>query len=162
MSSMDDRQTPNLRRRAVRVETAGEVREYVSGPQRVTVVPLTIRRRHNRKQLTPPPGEHSAVGPGNLDAPMIKTLGKAFYWQRLLQEGQYKSGNELARALKLEPGWVAEVLRMTLLAPDIVEAILEGRQPRHLNLQTLRGRIESLPREWARQLLEFAFTTATQ
>lgn len=162
MSGMDDRQTQNLRRRAVRVETAGEVREYVSGPQRVTVVPLTIRRRHNRKLLTPPPGEHSALGTGNLDAPMIKTLGKAFYWQRLLQEGQYESGNELARALKLEPGWVAEVLRMTLLAPDIVEAILEGRQPRHLNLQTLRGRIESLPREWAQQLLEFGFATATQ
>lgn len=160
MSGGDDRQTPNLRRRAVRVETTGEVREYVSGPQRVTVVPLTIRRRHNRKLLSPPPGEHSAVGPGNLDAPMIKTLGKAFYWQRLLQEGEYDSGNELARALKLEPGWVAEVLRLTLLAPDIVEAILAGQQPRHLNLQTLRGRAESLPREWARQLLEFGFTTA--
>lgn len=162
MSCVDDRQTPNLRRRAVRVETAGEVREYVSGPQRVTVVPLTIRRRHNRKQLTPPPGEHSAVGPGNLDAPMIKTLGKAFYWLRLLQEGQYESGNELARAFKLEAGWVAEVVRLTLLAPDIVEAILEGRQPRHLNLQTLRGRIAALPREWVQQLRELGFTATSQ
>lgn len=157
MSGIDDRQTPNLRRRAVRVETAGEVREYVSGPQRITVVPLTIRRRHNRKQLSPPPGEQAAVGSGNLDAPMIKTLGKAFYWQRLLQEGQYESGNELARTLKLEPGWVAEVLRMTLLAPDIAETILEGRQPRHLNLQTLRGRIESLSSEWVRQREELGF-----
>ena len=154
MSDIDDRQTLNLRRRAVRVETAGEVREYVSGPQRVTVVPLTIRRRHNRKQLSPPPGEHSAVGPSNLDAPMIKTLGKAFHWQRLRE---YESGNELARALKLEPGWVAEVLRMTLLAPDIVEAILEGRQQRHLNLHTLWGRDELLAREWARQREELGF-----
>lgn len=161
MSGMEDRQTPNLRRRAVLVETAGEVREYVSGPQRVTVVPLTIRRRHNRKLLSPPPGEHSAVGPGNLDAPMIKTLGKAFYWQRLLQEGKYESGNELARALKLEPGWVAEVLRLTVLAPDIVEAILEGRQPRHLNLQTLRGRYQLLPREWGSQREELGYIASS-
>jgi hypothetical protein len=53
--------------------------------------------------------------------------------------------------LKLEPGWVAEVLRLTMLAPDIIEAILDGRQPRHLNLQTLRGRHELLPRDWSEQ-----------
>ena len=161
MSGIDDQQTLNLRRRAVRVETAGEVREYVSGPQRVTVVPLTIRRRHNRKQLSPPPGEDSALGPGGMDVPMIKTLGKAFHWQRLLEEGQYSSGNALARALKLEPGWVAEVLRLTMLAPDIIEAILEGRQPRHLNLHTLRGRRELLPREWTHQRDEFGFALSS-
>lgn len=160
--SDSDRRTPNSRRRAVRIETGGEASDYRIGPQPVTVVPLTIRRRHNRKLLTPPQGEPSALGAEGLDAPMIKTLGKAFHWLRLLQEGQYESGNELARALNLEPGWVAEVLRLTLLAPDIVEAILEGRQPRHLNLQTLRGRIESLPREWVQQLLELQFTTTTQ
>jgi hypothetical protein len=57
----------------------------------------------------------------------------------------------LARALKLEPGWVAEVLRLTLLAPDIVEAILNGRQPRPLSLQTLRGPHDLLPRDWVEQ-----------
>ncbi len=160
MSGIDDRQTPNLRRRAVRVETAGEVREYVSGPQRVTVVPLTIRRRHNRKLLSPPPGEHSAVGPGNLDAPMIKTLGKAFYWQKLIDSGEVKTGNELARKLNLEPGWVAEVLRLTLLAPDIVEGILEGRQPRHMHLHVLRGRDAQLPAEWSRQRETFGLYTS--
>jgi hypothetical protein len=161
MSDSNER-SPSLRRRAVRIETGGEASDFRSGPQRVTMVPLTIRRRHNRKLLTPPPGEHSVLGAEGLDAPMIKTLGKAFYWLRLLQEGQYESGNELARAFKLEPGWVAEVLRLTLLAPDIVEAILEGRQPRHLNLQTLRGRIELLPREWALQRPELGFAAIRQ
>jgi hypothetical protein len=51
---------------------------------------------------------------------------------------------------------------LTLLAPDIVEAILGGRQPRHLNLQTLRGRIESLSREWVQQLHELGFAAITQ
>jgi len=63
------------------------------------------------------------------------------------REGRYPTTTDSARSLKLEPGWVAEVLRLTLLAPDIVEAILDGRQPRHLNLQTLRGRYDLLPRD---------------
>ncbi|MCS6764758.1 MAG: hypothetical protein MO853_13375 [Candidatus Protistobacter heckmanni] len=81
----------------------------------------------------------------------IKMLGKAFYWKRLIDEGVYPTTADLARALKLEPGWAAEVLRMTMLAPDIVEAIFEGRQPRHLNLHTLRGRQDLLPSDWAEQ-----------
>ena len=150
--------TPNSRRRAIRVEVGHDARSYVSDGQRVTLVPLTIKRRHNRKLLIPPTPETSAATAGGLDAPMIKTLGKAFYWKRLLEEGRYPTTTDLARALKLEPGWVAEVLRLTLLAPDIVEAIFEGRQPRHLNLHTLRGRQDLLPRDWAeqRQLLGFS------
>jgi hypothetical protein len=82
---------------------------------------------------------------------MIKTLGKAFYWKRLIDDGTYSTTTDLAHAMKVEPGWAAGVLRMTMLAPDIVEAIFEGRQPRHLNLHTLRGRQEQLPRDWAAQ-----------
>ena len=144
---------------AARHEVGDDARSYVSDGQRVTLVPLTIRRRHNRKLLIPPTPETSAAAAaGGLDAPMIKTLGKAFYWKRLLEEGRYATTTDLARSLKLEPGWVAEVLRLTLLAPDIVEAILDGRQPRPLNLQTLRGRHDSLPRDWAeqREVLGFA------
>lgn len=141
----------NPRLRTVHIAPDGEPRNYHSGLQRVTVVPLSIKRRHNRRLLTPPPGEPSVMGTGGLDEPMIKTLGKAFYWQRLLDEGRYASARELARALKLEAGWVAEVLRLTLLAPDIVEAVLNGTQPRPLNLHVLRGREDALPREWARQ-----------
>ena len=96
-------------------------------------------------------GNDVNVMSGGVDIPMIKILGKAFYWQRLLEDGKYATARDLARAFNLEPGWVAEVLRMTNLAPDIFEAILEGVQPRHLNLQTIRGRHEPLPLEWAEQ-----------
>lgn len=140
----------NPRQRAVRIEVGAEARSYVSEGQRVTLVPLTIKRRQNRKLLIPPAPD-SADRMGGFDVPMIKTLGKAFYWKRLIDEGVYPTTTDLARAMKLEPGWAAEVLRMTLLAPDIVEAIFEGRQPRHLNLHTLRGRQEQLPRDWAEQ-----------
>lgn len=152
--------TPNSRRRAIRVEVGNDARSYVSDGQRVTLVPLTIKRRQNRKLLIPPTPESTASAAGGLDASMIKTLGKAFYWKRLIDEGVYPTTADLARALKLEPGWAAEVLRMTLLAPDIVEAILDGRQPRHLNLQTLRGRHDLLPRDWGEQRRLLGFPSA--
>ena len=150
----------NLRKRAVHIEVGADARSYVSGGQRVTLVPLTIKRRQNRKLLIPPTPESAAATTGGLDAPMIKTLGKAFYWKRLIDEGVYPTTADLARALKLEPGWAAEVLRMTMLAPDIVEAIFEGRQPRHLNLHTLRGRQDLLPRDWGEQRRLLGFPSA--
>lgn len=146
----------NPRLKCVRIEVGPDARSYVSGDRRVTLVPLTIKRRQNRKLLIPPPRE-SMPQSGGLDEPMIKMLGKAFYWQRLLDEGRYATATDLARALRHEPGWVAEVLRLTLLAPDIVEAILEGRQPRPLNLQTLRGRHELMPRDWNEQRRALGF-----
>ena len=147
----------NPRLRSVRIDVDGKSCQFMTDSQRVTMIPLKIRRKQNRKLLTPPSGTMSNVMSGGVDIPMIKTLGKAFYWQRLLEDGKYATARDLARAFNLEPGWVAEVLRMTSLAPDIVEAILEGVQPRHLNLQTIRGRHEPLPREWAEQKKMLAF-----
>ena len=147
----------NPRLRNVRIEVGGTARQIMDGAQRVTMVPLTIRRKQNRKLLTPPSGSSANVMSGGMDIPMIKTLGKAFYWQRLLDEGKYATATDLARAFKLEPGWVAEVLRMANLAPEIIEAILDGSQPRHLNLQTIRGRHEPLSRDWEKQKKMLAF-----
>ncbi|AKJ30646.1 hypothetical protein [Caldimonas brevitalea] len=149
-------------RQAVTVEGAGSPRQHSTGVQSVTFVPLTIRRRHIRKVLTPPPGEGGAPAQPTFDLSMIKVLGKAFYWQRLLDSGEVQTTKELARQLKLDPGWIAEVLRLTLLAPDIVEAIFEGKQPRHLHLHLLRGREDLLPREWGRQRAVLGFATVTR
>ena len=153
----DEAYQGNPRLRNVRIEVGGAARKIMDGTQRVTIVPLTIRRKQNRKLLNPPSGSSSNVMSGGMDIPMIKTLGKAFYWQRLLDEGKYATATDLARAFKLEPGWVAEVLRMANLAPEIIEAILDGSQPRHLNLQTIRGRHEPLPRDWEEQKKMLAF-----
>ena len=147
----------NPRLRMVRIDIGGDARNYTTGQQRVTVVPLTIRRKQNRKVMIPPPGDDSVLGTGGHDLPMIRMLGKAFYWQRLLDEGRYPTANDLARSLKLEPGWVAEVLRLTTLAPDIIESVLDGRQPRDLNLHTLRDRRDQLPRDWGEQRKALGF-----
>lgn len=139
------------RLRQVRIEVGTDIRDYVTGQQRVTTVPLTIRRKNNRKMLIPPPGYPSVLAAGGEDSAMIRTLGKAFYWQKLLDQGTYATIREMAVALKFEQGWMAETLRMTTLAPDIIESILEGTQPRTLNLQSLRGRERSFPRDWQEQ-----------
>ncbi|MFV0283748.1 MAG: hypothetical protein ACK5JE_08170 [Castellaniella sp.] len=142
----------NLRRQLVRIEPAGTARHYTQDHHRVTAVPLTIRRRQNRKVLIPPSESGSALAAGGLDAPMIKTLGKAFYWLKQLDSGKYSTIADLARSQGMEPGWVAEILRMTLLAPDIIETIIAGEQPRYLNLHALRGRADfEWPRDWQAQ-----------
>ena len=74
----------NPRLRMVRIDIGGDARNYTTGQQRVTVVPLTIRRKQNRKVMIPPTGDGSELGTGGHDLPMIRMLGKAFYWQRLL------------------------------------------------------------------------------
>ncbi len=159
MTRASDTPSParNPRLRSVRIDVGPDARDYITGQQRVTTVPLTIRRKSNRRLLTPPPGSSSALGTGGEDLPMIRTLGKAFYWQKLLDQGKYPTVRDMARALKLEQGWVAEVLRTTTLAPDIIESILEGRQPRHLNLHALRGRNAQLPRDWQEQRVLFGY-----
>ena len=66
----------------------------------------------------------------------------------MLQEGRYASISEVAAAEKLDRGYLGRVLRLTLLAPDIIEAVLDGRQPSELGLPRL---MEPFPLEWARQ-----------
>jgi hypothetical protein len=116
----------NLRKH-VQIHASGEARTYVAGSQTVTFVPLSIRRKSNRKLLEPPIGATGVLSAPSYDLSLIKTLGKAYYWQRQIDEGVYEHATDLAKKLKLEPGWVAEVLRLTLLAPSLVQAVLEGR-----------------------------------
>lgn len=148
--------------RAVEIKEAGQTRQYEVDGRVTTFVPLSIKRRQASKVLVPPAGETTATFKPSLDLPLVRTLGKAYYWQSLIDSDEVANATDLARKLKLEPGWVAEVLRMTLLAPDIVQAILDGRQPRHLNLHTMRGRGNDMPLAWEDQRIAFGFGSCHQ
>lgn len=148
------------RRHAVTVEVGDTARDFVSNGQRVTTVPLKITRRHNRKLMVPPTPVQGEENHGGFDEPMIRMLARAFHWQRLIDEGKYATIAQLSAALKMEQGYAAEVIRLTMLAPDIVAAVVEGRQPRQLNLHLLRGRIRSIPRDWNEQRRLFGFPDA--
>jgi hypothetical protein len=68
---------------------------------------------------------------------MIKALARAFRWRKLLEEGVFATVEEIGAAEKINASYVGRVLRLTLLAPDIVDAILDGRQPAHMTLAAL-------------------------
>jgi hypothetical protein len=112
-------------------------------------VPLTIRRRPGRKTMvTPVRDGGEAALPARADPALVKALARAFRYQRLLDEGRYASISEMAAAERIERGYLGSLLRLTLLAPDIVEAILDGRQPAALGLQGLLG---AVPADWSGQ-----------
>jgi hypothetical protein len=118
--------------------------------QTVTVrVPLKIRRYGGRKLIIAPEGAAPWAPPrARIDNTMVKAIARAFRWRRLLEEGQYGSVVELAEAEKINKSYVSRVLRLSLLAPPIIEAILNGRQSPRLGLPTL---LEPLPVEWEAQ-----------
>ena len=116
------------------------------------VVPFTIRKRGGRKLILTPDGTPASpptrVRP---DSALLRAVARAFRWKRMLQEGDYQTLEEIADAENINPSYVSRLLRMTLLAPDIVEAILAGRQPEGL---TMARAIQPFPMEWRRQLFQ--------
>ena len=112
-------------------------------------VPLAIQRRPGRKTVVTPVWDGSeATLPTRVDPTLVKALARAHRWQRMLEDGRYASISEMAAAERIERGYLGTLLRLTLLAPDIVEAILDGRRALDLGLA---GLLEPLPVEWERQ-----------
>ena len=79
---------------------------------------------------------------------MIKAIARGFRWRKLLETGVYGTIEEIAAAEKINPSYVSRLLRTTLLAPEIVEAILDGRQPEEV---TLPGLLQGVAVEWEAQ-----------
>ena len=76
---------------------------------------------------------------------MVNTIARAFRWRDMLESGEYATIREIAATEKINEPFVGRVLRLTLLAPKIVEAILDGRQPAGLQLERL---LRSFPVTW--------------
>ena len=123
----------------------------------VTVrVPLAIRKRGGRKVVVSPDGSVLPGAPRQMtttaDPSLLTALGRAFRWKRLLDDGTYASVSDLARAEKLDRGYAGSVLRLTLLAPRVVEAIVEGRQAEAATLPAL---LKPFPVDWPKQVDEW-------
>ena len=101
-------------------------------------VPMTFRRRGGRKLVVTPGGAEWAPRP-RVDNAMVKALARAFRWRKMLDDGMYATLEDLARTKGVAPSCVSRVLRLTLLAPEIVEAILDGRQPVEIQTDDLLG-----------------------
>jgi hypothetical protein len=98
-----------------------------------------IRRRGGRKIVLAPDGTNVATPPvgRHIDSAMVKAIARAFRWRKMLENGTYATIAEIAALEKINASYVGRVLRLTLLAPDIVGAILAGRQPAGLQLDDL-------------------------
>ena len=120
------------------------------GGETITVrVPMTFRKRGGLKQVIAPDDQQSWAPPrARIENTMVKALARAFRWRRMLESCVYGTISKLSKAEKINASYVSRILRLTLLAPDIVEAILDGRQPEGM---TLPGLMEPFPVEWTRQ-----------
>lgn len=112
-------------------------------------VPIQFSRVGGRKTVissvpyaSPPAKCHNAL---------VKGLARAHRWRRLIESGHYPSITELAKSEKVNQSYACRLLRLTLLAPEIVEAILNGKQPQGLQLSQL---LRPLPVGWKRQVHE--------
>lgn len=91
-------------------------------------VPFAVRKRGGRKLVLAPDGSPVPPAAPHVDSTLVKAIARAFRWQKMLETGRFATINEIARAEKINSSYVSRVLRLTLLAPATVEAILDGRE----------------------------------
>lgn len=112
-------------------------------------IPMAIRKRGGRKLVVSPNStEGWAPTRPRIDNTLLRAVVQAFAWKHQLETGQFATISELAEARKRDRSFISHILRLTLLAPDLVEAILNGSQHPTMQLQPL---VRGFPVEWERQ-----------
>jgi hypothetical protein len=93
-------------------------------------IPMRFQRRGGRKRIVAPDGcELAPSSEPQPDGALLKALARAWRWQRMLEEGRFASIRELAEAERVSLSYTSRILRLTLLAPDIVERAMDGGRP---------------------------------
>ncbi len=119
-------------------------------------IPMSFKKRGGRKVIVLPDGSHGHPSPAaTIDNAMVKAVARAFRWQKLLENGTYSCLDDIAHSEKISASFISRYHRLVLLAPDIVEAILDGTQPAHLTMKAL---LKPFPVEWAGQRDFFQIT----
>lgn len=119
-------------------------------PDTMTVnVPFRVVKRGGRKEVRLPDG---AAEPRRADNTLVKALARAYRWKRMLETGHFVTIAELAEHERMAPSYMTRVMRLTLLAPDIVDAILDGKQGPEVTLARV---LEPFPADWEGQLAHF-------
>ena len=113
-------------------------------------IPITLRHQGGRKQVVTPAGATPwAPARTRIDSTLVKAIVRAHRWRDMLESGDYATVRDLAKAEAINESYLGRVLRLTLLAPTLIEAILEGRQPANLELDDL---LQQFPVAWDQQL----------
>jgi hypothetical protein len=113
-------------------------------------IPITMRHQGGRKQVVTPAGATPWIPtPRRVDNTLVKAIVRAHRWRDMLESGRHATVRDLAKAEVINESYLGRVLRLTLLSPSVIEAILEGRQPPTLELE---GLLKQFPIEWDQQL----------
>ena len=133
--------------------TTQPIKAQISKDGHTAVVSISVSflQRGGRKQILSPPGTPPWLPAPRVDGALVKAVVRAHRWRQLLESGKYVSSAELAKAEKVNDSYLSRILCLTLLAPDIIETILTGRQPSTLQLDDL---LKPLPSAWERQRSE--------
>jgi hypothetical protein len=125
------------------------VETRLDGTTLVVRIPMRFQRRGGRKRIVAPDGSEiaPAIKP-QPDGTLVKAIARAWRWHRMLDEGVYISVTEISEAESIGKSYVSRILRLALLAPGIVEAILDGQADHPLMLEQLE---RPLPACWTEQ-----------
>src|SRR6185312_4612852 len=115
-------------------------------------IAVSFLQRGGRKQILSPAGAAPWSPAPRVDSALVKAVVRAHRWRQMIESGKYPSAAELAKAEKVNDSYLSRILRLTLLSPAIIEAILSGRQAPGLELSDL---LKSIPAEWAEQSAVF-------
>ena len=116
-------------------------------------IPIRLQRRGGRKLIMTPEGVAAPARKPSRDETLVRALVRAHRWRRKIESGQAKSITDLAEQEGVTDAYVCRLLPLTCLAPDIVEAILDGRQPKRLRLAEMLG---NAPVVWEGQRMRWA------
>jgi hypothetical protein len=116
-------------------------------------IPITLRHQGGQKRVVTPPGATPWIpSPSRVDNTIVKAIVRAHRWREMLESGRYATLRDLAKAEAINESYLGRILRLTLLSPTIIEAILEGRQLATLELDDL---LTPFPIEWNEQVGSF-------
>jgi hypothetical protein len=118
-------------------------------------IPIRLQRRGGHKLIVMPEGVTAPARKPSPDATLVKALVRAHRWRRIIESGQAKSITDLAEQEDVTDAYVCRLLPLTCLAPDIVEAILDGRQPKGLRLAEM---LANGPLAWNAQRETWGFS----
>jgi hypothetical protein len=133
-----------------RTHHAAETNWTLDGAAITVFIPMTWKKRRSGQKviIAPDGGDAWAPAKPRPDETLIHALVRAHRWNRMLEQGKCRSIAEIAEAEKIDRSFVSRLLDLTLLAPDIQEAILEGRQAKGVQLEELT---RVMPLEWGEQ-----------
>ncbi len=127
---------------------SGDVQLSADARTVIVRVPLRVRRRGGRKLMIASDRPVAKPSRSKIDDAVLKALGRAYRWKRLLESGEFASIGDLAAAEKINHSYIRRILRLMLLSPAIIEKILDCTQPRELQLEEL---LKPFPDEWEAQ-----------